>query len=316
MTMPAPSQVDWAIAGALAIAAWIAPGPLYVLALALFGLPHVVWEIAWIKTATAGRLPVTWWRMLIGILVLQAAGRFLAMSGWLDADAAGTIDLLTLAAAVGLIALLPTMASTGNALRLGGFGIAGSLWLGWIVWDGDIEKIVAALFVLSVAHNFTPVLLRMLRPGDGASNSWAFGALFLLPVLMLALPESSVAASVAELLPWRPAEAAWLQDATDAARPNVLSALVLAQCLHYLAVIRILPRDLGHAWSSKPWLWPALGATALLAIGFALNFPEARRVYAIAAGFHAWLEWPILLALLGSAGVEFRRPGQSIAEKK
>ena len=37
---------------------------------------------------------------------------------------------------------------------------------------------------------------------------------------------------------------------------------------------------------------------------FVVDHAEARRLYAVAAGLHAWLEWPVLaMALLGAARV-------------
>lgn len=312
MSRLTPSAIDWVTAGAIALAAWLAPVPLYVLALALFGLPHVIWEIAWIRTATADRLPWSWWRLLIGVLLLQAAGRAAALFGWIGADLAGAVDLLTLALAVGLVAFLPTTGSASDALRLRGLGIVGSLALAWIVFAGDLQTVMAALVVLSIAHNFTPVLLQTLGRRNPTKASWSLGAMFVLPLLTLFLPESQVAAALIDEIPWRPAEIAWLGDTPM----NVLSALVLAQCLHYLAVIRVLPRHMGNAWSAAPWLWPALGATALLAIGFAMSFPDARRVYAIAAGFHAWLEWPILLALVGTIGAKLGQSPRLIEDVK
>ncbi len=49
------------------------------------------------------------------------------------------------------------------------------------------------------------------------------------------------------------------------------------------------------------WRGPALVAASAMTLGFIWSFPEARRLYGVVADVHAWIEWPILLCLLGGA---------------
>ncbi|MBM3554177.1 MAG: hypothetical protein FJX47_01310 [Alphaproteobacteria bacterium] len=288
---------DWALVAGLALLATLAPLPLYLVALAVFGLPHVIWELAWIRRVSAGRLPRLWWRALFAFLAIQALGRLALLLDWIGADLAIAVDLVTLAFAVGLVVGLPRLVRWARAVAL-----MAALGLGAIGLWGSLETSMAALVALALAHNFTPVGLQAMAPPTATESHLALPAMFVLPFALLLLPEVP---SLGAWPSWPPGELAWLGEHLPWDLPGLFSALVLAQVLHYLAVIRILPRRIGSAWSSASWLTPALIVSAVLALGFLASFPDARRVYAVAAGFHAWLEWPILLALLGA--VERRR---------
>jgi hypothetical protein len=134
------------------------------------------------------------------------------------------------------------------------------------------------------------------------------GALFLLPLAVACLPWSlvlplEVQAAHAALL-----EAQLPPGWGGAQRGAILSAIVLAQCLHYYCVIRLLPeaerRRSGRPVASRGARLLAIGAAAAMLGYFVVDHAEARRLYAVAAGLHAWLEWPVLaMALLGAARV-------------
>lgn len=52
----------------------------------------------------------------------------------------------------------------------------------------------------------------------------------------------------------------------------------------------------------------SLLAAVVLAAFFVVDYPAARGVYAVAAGMHAWLEWPVLLmAWLGGSALLAQR---------
>ena len=46
------------------------------------------------------------------------------------------------------------------------------------------------------------------------------------------------------------------------------------------------------------WHYWALAASLLLSLYFIYDFTQARQLYAVAAGIHAWLEWPLIALLL------------------
>mgnify|MGYP006274696433 CR=1 FL=1 len=106
------------------------------------------------------------------------------------------------------------------------------------------------------------------------------------------------------------------------ATPALLSAVALAQVLHYYCVIRLLPaaeaRRSGRAMLSPGACAAALAATAALAAYFWADPAAARGLYAVAAGAHAWLEWPVLLmAWLGAAadGAAATNAGPLLAQR-
>jgi hypothetical protein len=91
---------------------------------------------------------------------------------------------------------------------------------------------------------------------------------------------------------------------------NLFSAAVVAQSMHYVAVIVLLPQLLrakqGKATRTiVPWpSWPVFAAaiTVIAAIAFgiyAVSYTDARAAYGVAAAIHAWIELPILLLALG-----------------
>ncbi|SCK28182.1 hypothetical protein [Vogesella sp. LIG4] len=284
------------VAALLALLACLAPLALYALALALFGLPHVLSEAAWIRRSYRRQLPGRWWALLLATLLIQALARLAGWQGSLSPRDVAWLDLATLALAFCTVlaareALRAPWRSCVLALAVAGLLLAGQ-HSGWQL---------ALLAVLSIAHNFTPLLLapaqshwggRPLRP--------TLRLLFCLPLCLLLLP----------WLGWQPfAASAQLPAPGEPAMlglPSPLAfapALVLAQCLHYYSVIRLLPgATLGEqAPPARSYrkLLPALAACAALSAYFACAYSDARALYAVAAGAHAWLEWPLILLLTG-----------------
>lgn len=304
------------IAG-LALAALIMPLPLYFIALACFGLPHVLWELAYLQRVCRG-VPFWWWAGLFLLLLIQAGARLLLWRGQLDPWLGIRVDVLSLVLALLLVWTLPGFGRGGTAqaarsvqhARLA--ALAAALLL---TAAGSLQNPVwamALLILLSVIHNFTPIALARLGTPDGVSRLPWLDRVFWLPLLLL-----PVAAWGGMRLPglplsaWQPVEILWLRDGLlgtgghatawgEALLSGLLSALVLAQCLHYYSVLRLLPASLGGQMRSGGWIVPAVALSLALTYRFAVDFPEARKLYAVAAGFHAWLEWPVLL--LGLAG--------------
>jgi hypothetical protein len=92
---------------------------------------------------------------------------------------------------------------------------------------------------------------------------------------------------------------------------HLFSAAVVAQAMHYVAVIVLLPQLLKEKQGSaaRPTLvaWPGWGAFAALvalaaAVSFgvyAVSYADARAAYGVASAIHAWIELPVLLMALG-----------------
>lgn len=295
------SHIEIAVVGlGLMLLAVMAPALLYVVAVSAFGLPHVLWEMAWLRKTLAGRLPVAWWTCAGTVVMLQAGSRLGSWLGWLDSSVVVLLDLFTLAALVLTVVLVrkllirPRLTLAGAMLMAGGLMVA--------VHAGAV---FTALALLSIAHNFTPLVLaptgariaqRPLRP--------LLLALFFLPLgLVVAIlifwwlgtPVNDAASGFAV---YQPSELLWLQR-FDERIASMLPALVLAQCLHYYSVIRLLPQSFEPGKWQMDFKWAALLGSAALAAYFALDFKDARGLYAIAAGAHAWIEWPVMLLVMG-----------------
>jgi hypothetical protein len=291
--------------------ALMAPVPLYIVALALFGLPHVVWEMAFVKSRYGARWPLRWWHALWVVL---------AAVGWVSPPWVAASDIATLALIGAIVVCAPR--GTGIAARL--VGAAGSLALAGLLAAG--EPVVALLW-LSLLHNFTPLLLAWDLAREDATQravAWGVTALMALPVLVVvgAIGSPGLAAWIATAQGGASGTAPLASQlpfgATPALLPALLTALVLAQCAHYLSVIHLLPQAEARR-SGRPPLPQrarslALLASAVMAAFFLIDHAEAREWYAVAAGAHAWLEWPVLLmawlgggALLAQAGEGLER---------
>lgn len=278
----------------LLTALWL-PLPLYLAALAIFGLPHVIWEMGFIRSRYAGRWPRYWWLALWAVLLMQAGIRTAVWLGSYPAASSQIVDMLALLLLGLVVALAPTAA--GWRVRVVGLLLAGIVL--WLLEQGDI---LTALLLLAMAHNFTPLVMvwDMARDYPPARQlAWTISGLFVLPLLVAgsgwtgAVIPSGTASYVPLLNGQLP------QGWGGSHHQSMLSAIVLAQCLHYYCVIYLLPRAEAQR-VAQPVLSPfmrnyALAAAALLLGYFVSDYVVARKLYAVAAGIHAWLEWPVLL---------------------
>lgn len=289
-----------ALATVLAV---LAPGPLYVCALAAFGLPHVIWELGFLRSRYFARWPVGWWAVLILVLVVHAALRALAWMGRVSPEAQQVLDLLALAALMLAVAAAPKGA--GWPVRLVALLASASVWAA-LEWGriGDV------LLVLALLHNFTPMVFAWDMARDDQRyrpQAQVAGLVFMLPLGVVALGAvGGWPAPLSELgLGWLDGQVPGLSGAAGGAlRAALLSAAVLAQCLHYYYVLKVLPRAEEQRTGHAPVPYWLRACTVLLTAGLAIYFVQrfggARQLYGVAAGFHAWLEWPLLLLALCS----------------
>ncbi|MES3025972.1 MAG: hypothetical protein V4857_30695 [Pseudomonadota bacterium] len=300
------------IAILLVLALWM-PLPLYLVSLALFGLPHIVLELSFLRSRYAARWPTRWWIALGIVLLLQALGRAAAWHGEFSVESSRIVDVLALFLLALLILLAPMR--VGWPARVTGLLGAGAVM--WLLERGDL---VEALLLLAIAHNFTPLALawdmaREHRPARGMA--WMITGMLMLPPLV------ALSAWGGGIVPAAFAGQSWslagqLPSNIDGARGEaVLSAIVLAQCLHYYCVIVLLPRAearrVGKAITPAPLLFALLVAVLLHLAYYLHDFSSARQLYAVAAGFHAWLEWPVLLMALLCMGPSMQQPGGGTA---
>lgn len=309
---------------ATAVAATALPLLTYSLSLAVFGLAHVAAELRYVGRRFGGRVRGG---LLVGMCLLLVAVvglRVAQQAGLWQGTARLQTELLVVLALAGL-ALPALLRGAGVPLGIG-LGVAALLGLGLLVSPMGTALLLACL------HNLTPVgfLAEALR-GPGRRRALALaGVVFLgVPALIATgLPAAGldalgVRAPDLSLLPTGPLSAqlgAYLPRALhgEAWAPHAFSALVFAQCMHYAAVLHVLPRiaDAGAAppeRASARWMWRGLtllvGAT-LLGV-FLVDFKTARGWYGIFAAVHAWSEVPLLLLAmvpLAAAGGADRTP--------
>ena len=305
-----------AAAGSLVLATR-APLATTVLGLIAFGVLHNVLEIRYVAGRFAGLLTG---RFLVLLLAL--------ISGIVVCRVAATVwpgPARTSEVVLGFVIL-----AVGCQLGLRG----GWLLLGWslLAVGGTVAVLMPAYYfvILTHLHNLVPLVFlwewasRLPRAGD----RWAFRTtqvLWILVVPLLILFGAldgwlSAAPGVAD---------AFVGDGSrvvaTAAPPDVFAQLGLRflvvfafmQTMHYVVWVAFLPRFAPEAVAAfdarVPWLrgWRAwvlgLAGGALLATLFLSDYFAGRALYAALATYHAYLEFPVLLALLlGSAATRER----------
>jgi hypothetical protein len=293
---------------AVFIACVALPLATYTTVLALFGPVHIGSELRYLDHRFGVRLGAAHIRQLAALLVLAFAARLAGMAGWLSWDLTAPAEITFAALAVLTL------------LRLTGPGRWGAAGLALLLLVGASLAPLFTLLLLSVTHNLTPLafLAERLR-GRARRRAVLLGSMGFLAVPLF----------IASGLPF-----AWLAD-TGMITPEVsafhaagtleenlgvyvpawalgqdwalhaFSASVFAQCMHYVAVIGVLPRLIPKgstpivAWPRAPWfIIASVAAAGAMLLGFALDYGSARKVYALVALLHAWLELPLLMLAL------------------
>ena len=312
-----PAKARRAALALLLALAVVVPGPLYLMSLAVLGLPHVVWELAFLRSRYQGRWPGGWVAATGAVLLVQLSLRAATWLGAFSPEALQVADLLALLLLMAVVAVAPAGWAVRSAALLVGVAVMAVLQAGCTT---------EALLLLALAHNFTPVGLAWnLARDDPRQRALArrATAVFLLPVAVVALGAAGLWPA-----PWVQLGHGWLATAWGAGpaaaggalAASLASAMVLAQCLHYDWVLRVLPaaehRRTGRAPMPAAPRHAAVAASAALALYFVWDFAGARQLYAVAAGLHAWLEWPVLLLVLLAPGRRARatpRPAPSVS---
>ncbi len=315
--MAAIALLALALTTAMVVAA--APLVVYAATLALFGFAHVVVELRYVRSRFDARLDprlVVAWLALLALLVAARISALLHVALPFDR---GALELSLLAA------LLLVTAFAAPAQRR----VAALACTALVVGFGLVAPPAATLALLAFAHNLTPLgfLAERLRGGARrATLALALLAFVGVPLLLLAgggdrlleilsIPSSDGAfLAIGEVddhfsafLP-----PAWL---AEEFAPRLFTAAVYLQCSHYFTVLHVLPRLASPAASasaprSASSTVPrrvAFGGALAVVVGLALlvmfgqSFVEARRVYAIAAVVHAYVEWPLFLAVVVGA---------------
>ncbi|MGI5246108.1 hypothetical protein [Dactylosporangium sp. CA-139066] len=298
-----------AAAAALSIALR-APLATTVLGLIAFGVLHNVLELRYVT----GRFgPILRGRFLAVLLGLISAIVLCRLAALVVGEPARYAEIL-----VGYAVLA---AGCAHALR------------GWRLAAAAFVLIVAAavslgfpgyhFVVLAHLHNVVPLFFlwewagRLRRPAvfRWTQVAWVLGvpALVLAGALDFALggvSASTVAAFAGD--PARIVAASAPPGSATIVGARFLVVFAFLQTMHYFVWVYFLPRhapDAARAFETRaPWLsarraW-ALGAGlgAALAVLFVIDYASGRALYGAFASYHAYLEFPVLLALLLPSG--------------
>lgn len=301
-----------AVIAASLVASVAAPVAVYTVTLAAFGLPHVLAELRFVDLRFSGRLA-----RLGPALVLLLLGALLArIAGWaglLGPSVAAAAELLCGAGLV--VACLGLLRRRRAAVAVLGLALA----------VGAVLAPATTLLLFAVAHNWTPLALVLdVTPPAERARRLAFWAIpfVLAPVLIVSGLPADLADRLGVWMPdFSPLGAGGIESHLGVYVPAVLAdgaravdlfaAAVFAQTMHYGAVIHVLPRLLpAGARGRVAWPRPGVFAAGLAACGlvllvlFRLDFPDARRLYGLAALIHAWLEIPVMMLMLGAVSAE------------
>lgn len=293
----------------VAAAGW--PLLTYSLSLAVFGLAHVAYELRYVDQRFGQRLGRRLRWTLGALLAALVGSRALLVAGWISPQLDGWLELSL--GGVLALSVVPALWTRSVASGL----LAASV--GLLILVGMALSPMHVFLAIAVLHNLSPLgFLAEALEGGRRRRALSLGALVFLggPLLLAtglpaqALGLASLGSVEATLLPTGPLgqhlgvflPVAWHARPWAAA---AFSGLVFAQCMHYVAVIEVLPR-LGV--ERRPVLrWPAPGRFAVGVVGaslvlmgfYAWSFGTARSVYGVAATLHAWIEIPLLLLALG-----------------
>lgn len=309
---PAERAAAVAIVAFCFLASVAAPLATYLTAIAGFGLAHVGAELRFVDRAFAGRLPKM---LIVGIaapLAVAFAARLAGQIGWATPSLTVPLELASGAA----MACVAVMAMRQR--RLFGAALAAALV------SGAVFAPYETFLLLAIGHNFTPLAFI----ADGAAASRRRSLLLWLSLPFVALPlliaSGLPGAAVAAIGLFAPEAGPMAAGPLEAHLPNyvpaqlldsewalpLFSACVFAQTMHYATVIHLLPRLVGEAPRATlaPWPRKSVFVVGLVAVAAALaglfvaDYGLARKVYALAALVHSWIEIPILIWALDRSG--------------
>lgn len=286
---------------------------IYTTTLALLGLAHVVQELRYLRRRFGA------WLLPAAAPLCSALGgivlvRLVRWVGWVPRDVGMRLELAGAA-----LVVLALVGWWRRSRASAGAGLGACL----LLIGGLLIAPVHALLVVAVLHNWTPVpLIAEALPAPRRAR-FLWGALIgfgLLPALIATgvpwavlggdpqlriLPSGSLQANLSAYLPPE-----WIGTPLD---QHLFSAIVFAQCLHYLSVIGGMPGLLPPAGGRWRWALGIGAATAILFVGYAADFRGARAAYGVIAAVHAWVEVPILVLLWlpVGPGVQAEAPSRS-----
>jgi hypothetical protein len=305
-------RVVWLFVAAGAVAlvvAMQAPLATTVLGLMAFGVLHNILELRYVTgrfaAVLSGRL-LLWLVGLITVIVLcRLAGMIVGQPARL---AEIVVGYLVLGAAC-----VAALRGPSLMVALAVLGIATTVSLNWPAYH---------FVVLSHLHNVVPLFFlwewASRLPTQGIRRwfrSVQIGWILFVPALLLTGifdgqlggVSSSLAGFAGDPRPLVAASAPPAAVVTDVG-VRLLVVFAFLQTMHYFVWVFFLPRyapDAAHAFEARaPWLtgrraWMlGLGLGLTLAVLFVIDYASGKALYSAFASYHAYLEFPVLLAVL------------------
>jgi hypothetical protein len=307
----------WVAAAAVSLAgAVVAPIATFVLMISAFGLPHVLYELRYCDERFSARAPAQALWIIGALLALIALMRIGNGAHLIPSAIFMPIEFMFGAG------LAFTAAYFMRERRVLGavIGLAFAL--------GAAFAPIETFLIWAWLHNLTPMGFVAEITEGRERQRW----LLLLSVPFFVLPALVASGAVHHLASFVVADnALWGASvfgagdkpllsflAPGSSNLTLFSAAVVAQSMHYVAVIVLLPQLLAAKQGASrstviPWpSWPvfgvAVGVIATLAFGiYAVSYTDARAAYGVAAAIHSWVEVPILLLALGQGFTLARR---------
>ncbi|MBX2804316.1 MAG: hypothetical protein KTR31_42030 [Myxococcales bacterium] len=285
----------------------------YTTSLAVFGLAHVAVELRYVE----GRFGLRLSRRLlvaVGVLLAGVVGlRLLGLAG--IGNPMGRIQ-----AELVLVALITGTVAWDISLRMGLARLTSAVAAA-VIAAGAALAPIPTMLALGVLHNWTPVgFLAEATHGRDRRRwmTWSAVVFVAAPLLLALGPVHALVVSWG-LPDGTPFAAGGLSQQLGAYLPRswhaqpwaaqLFSAIVFAQCMHYVAVIGVLPglpTERSGPLTSLSWpvyLGLVAAATAMLLVGYLSDFAGTRVVYGVFAAVHAWVELPVLIAALSARPV-------------
>lgn len=251
----------------------------YALSLSLFGMPHIYYELAYIKNRYYGDMHRDFKLTLAVILglacICNIIGIFIHVSKH-------TEIILTLFLLLVLTSFLFKRAALTFIILLV------TAWC--IYWQP-----ILTFFTIAFLHNFTPWLF--LKERHASKN--AHIVFIILPIAVLALTYYFSLYDVAfyQLATQKYFLSHYIPGVFQNNRFSnaIFATAVYLQLIHYYSTIHLLPKLMTYKFKL---IFPALMLFGVFVIGFVANFTLTRSVYAVFAGFHSWVEVPIILTMM------------------
>lgn len=298
------------IAGALLLA-WRVPVEIIVLGILLAGTAHVILEVRYVvgrfRSVLAGRF----------FLVVNAGLVVIVVCRLLRLSSAATIEVSILAGLLGLTVVMAT--STRPRARVAGLAVVAAAAVfalthtgSWFVVQAHLHNLVPAFFLWEWSARIGDEQVR--RNFRAVTLAWVVA----IPVLLLTgLADGFLGAgeAVAPAVETAAAQSKALGSIVPASATGdlgirLVTAFAFAQVLHYYVWCVHFPRHDRAATASfeatpvghglRGWrVWAAIVAVTALVIGLALvEYRQGRTLYTSLASYHAYLEFPVLVALV------------------